>query len=677
MYDDKSEDNYESKDYDTDKYNNILSKALERANRYQSDDYYQRSRSMKDIRFCTIPGEQWSDDRLNQEFKNKPKLEFNLIHQIIMDSINSYLRNNMSVVFSPLNGTDGRDICDIAQKLYRSDFYYSNGNLAKLNAYKEASKGGMGAWRLTCKEEDEYSDNDYQRICFEPIYSASSMVFFDSDSKKQDKSDSKYCFVIHSITPDRAKEEYGFIPTPFPYAQYNSSIYNSFFTSPDVTYIAEYYICEDEEYKCYIYKDFMGNEYIYEEDEFDDLDEFELIGKKKFKEKKKKRRRVHKYILSGNKVLEDCGRIAGSEIPIIPVYGYYDWIDNSERFMGVGTLATDACKLINMNGSKLALLSASSPTKVPILFPEQVEGLKQVWARQNVNNYPYVLLNPIKDRQGNIVQPLGPVGQVDPPDIPPATLGSIDFANGMVDKILGRRDIAEDIKPDISGVALKRIQKNFDMKFYVLLENMKIAIARCGKVWLSMASEVYIEEDRRMKTIETDGMNYSSINLGEMVLNEDTGVLEKKYDFKKFKLDASVQVGYSSETEKEAVIESLISMLQVAATPEQKDIITSAILMNLTGEGLNGINNYYRMKLVRAGVEEPTEKERIKLQQEILSQKPTSEQKYLESEAQKSMAQAEKYKADAGLAVAKSIEIASKAKKNEAQTAKELLDLYR
>jgi hypothetical protein len=56
-------------------------------------------------------------------------------------------------------------------------------------------------------------------------------------------------------------------------------------------------------------------------------------------------RKVHKYVLSGAKVLEDSGYIVGKHIPIIPVYGKRWFVDNVERCCGHVRLAKDAQRL--------------------------------------------------------------------------------------------------------------------------------------------------------------------------------------------------------------------------------------------------------------------------------------------------------------------------------------------
>ena len=69
--------------------------------------------------------------------------------------------------------------------MYRSDERRTNGQEAYDNAFTEGLEGGMGCWRLTTKYEDEYDpESDLQNICFEPVFSACSMVIWDPDAVK-------------------------------------------------------------------------------------------------------------------------------------------------------------------------------------------------------------------------------------------------------------------------------------------------------------------------------------------------------------------------------------------------------------------------------------------------------------------------------------------------------------
>ena len=159
----------------------------------------------------------------------------------------------------------------------------------------------------------------------------------------------------------------------------------------------------------------------YSDEELDDeLDEIlEVTGFREVRQRKIKKCRVHKYLLSGGGIIDDCGYIAGRDIPIVPVYGKRWMVDGVERCMGHVRLAKDAQRLKNMQLSKLGEISALSSVEKPILTPEQVSGHEVMWAEDNVKQYPYLLINPITDANGNPTA-VPPTGYTRPPAVPPA-----------------------------------------------------------------------------------------------------------------------------------------------------------------------------------------------------------------------------------------------------------------
>jgi hypothetical protein len=128
------------------------------------------------------------------------------------------------------------------------------------------------------------------------------------------------------------------------------------------------------------------------------LDTLRATGFREVRQKAVKRRRVHKYLMSGAKILEDCGYIAGRCIPIIPVYGKRWVVDGVERCMGHVRLAKDAQRLKNTLLSWLAEMSMRFDIEKPILTPEQIAGHAVMWAEDNVKKFPYLLANAITDQ---------------------------------------------------------------------------------------------------------------------------------------------------------------------------------------------------------------------------------------------------------------------------------------
>ncbi|RBH43884.1 hypothetical protein C3F00_038670, partial [Pseudomonas sp. MWU13-2860] len=168
--------------------------------------------------------------------------------------------------------------------------------------------------------------------------------------------------------------------------------------TPDVIYVAEYYEVEDVKTKVVVFR-MLGQNEKDKKIPFDDLTdddraELKAMGYTEVRTRTKKQRRVRKWIHDGARVLEDCGYIAGPNIPVVPFYGKRAYIDNQERIMGHVRLAKDAQRLFNMQVSLLAIITALSPRRKPIFTHDQIRGHEVTWAEDNIKDNPYLLVNP-------------------------------------------------------------------------------------------------------------------------------------------------------------------------------------------------------------------------------------------------------------------------------------------
>jgi len=607
----------------------------------------ERLQCLEDRRFYSIAGAQW-EGNLAEQFNNKPRFEVNKIQLSVMRIINEYRNNRITVDFVSKDGTENDKLANTCDMLFRADEQDSGADEAYDNAFEEAVGGGFGAFRLRAVYEDEYEDeNDYQRIRIEPIYDADSTVFFDLDAKRQDKSDARICYVLSSMTRDAYIDEWNDDPSSWPKEVHQ---YQFDWATPDMVYVAEVYRVEETSEQIRIFQTIDGEEERYTEQDFDNDEELEVtldaIGTVEVRQKRVKRRKVHKYIMSGSGVLEDSGYIAGTQIPIIPVYGKRWFIDNIERCMGHVRMAKDAQRLKNMQLSKLGEISALSTVEKPLFTPEQVAGYEVMWAEDNLKNYPYLLLNTVTDANGN-ESLAGPIGYTKPPQIPPALAGLLQITEQDISDLLGNQEAGEEIASNISGRAVELIQNRLDMQTFIYMSNMSKGIKRCGEIWLSMARDLLVEPNRKMKGIGNQGQ-MSTLELGKPILNQETGEIEYENDLSQAKFDVSVEVGPSSSSKRAATVRSLLGMMQVSTDPETLQVLSAMAMMNMEGEGLGDVQDFFRKKLVRMNVVQPTPEEQEQLAQELeqLQSQPDPQSMYLEAEAAKSQAQAVKAQAD-------------------------------
>ena len=623
---------------------NVHQDALQEFGRIQSALRDERLQCLEDRRFYSISGAQWEGNLLDQ-FENRPRLEVNKIALSVIRIINEYRNNRVTVDFVSKDGVANDKLAEVCDGLYRADEKDSVANEAYDNAFEEAVGGGFGAWRLRADYEDHENDEDErQRILIEPIYDADSSVWFDLDSKRQDKSDAKVCFVIAGMTHSSYVDTWGDDPASWPKTVHQSEFD---WLTPDVVYVAEYYRVEEVGETVRIFETIDGSEERYTTYDFNEDEQLEemlaAVGTREVRQKRVKKKKVHKYIMSGSQILEDCGYIAGKCIPIIPVFGKRWFIDNIERCMGHVRLAKDAQRLKNMQLSKLAEISALSTIEKPIFVPEQVAGHQVMWSEDNLKQYPYLLVNPITDQNG--AQAVGgPVGYTKPPQIPPAMAALLQITEMDIDQILGTQSAGEEMTSNLSGKAVELIQTRLDMQTFIYMSNFSKAMRRCGEVWLSMAKELYVEDERKMKVIDvTDTVD--SITMMTPAISE-IGEVIMENDLSKASFDVDVDVGPSSSSKRSATVRALTGMMQITADPEMQSVLGSMAMMNMEGEGISEVREFFRQKLIRMGVVKPTEAEAEEMMAAMQNQKPDPNAVFLQAAAEEATAKAAKARAD-------------------------------
>lgn len=641
-----------------------------------------RLKCLQDRRFVYVEGAQW-EDGLRHQFENKPRFEVNKLHMACVRIFNEYRNNRISVDFRPKDDAADDDTAEFLNGLYRGDEQRSGGQEAYDNAFDEGVAGGMGAWRLRNTYTDEFDeDDDTQQIAFEPIYDADSSVFFDLGAKKYDKSDAKRCWVITSISREEYADEYGTTGENDPHRLIQSAttfrkvqkMTEFDWYTPDVVYIAEYYRVEEVKKKVHVFRLLNQNQKDVKVDEADLDDQtradMEATGYHEIRVRNVKRRRVHKWIHDGARVLKDEGIIAGPNIPVIPFYGKRAFIDNQERIMGHIRLGKDAQRLFNMVLSLIAVTAAQSPRQKPIFTPEQIKGHAETWANDNIDDNPYLLLNPITDENGQEM-PAGPIGMTQPPQVPPALAAIVELTSAAIQEVTGEQQAGEQVVSNVSAKAVELVQNKIDMMAFIYMDNFAKSMGRCGDVWLGMAREIYDEDDRRMTSVGKDGTR-STVRLRQPKVID--GVGQTTNDPTKGKYEVTTDVGPNFTSRRDATVRALIGMLEFIKDPQVASIITSLALTNMDGEGLDDLREFLHMQLVQAGVVKPTEVESKQMAQEKQEQAAAQAQQPPDPQSQYFLAAAQGEQARAGKARADTIKTLADAANSRANAIATLSD---
>lgn len=620
----------------------------------------ERALALEDRRFVSIAGAQW-EGVWGEQFENSIMVEVNKTAQGVEKIEGDYRSNRMIVNFRGVDKGASEETAETMNGMFRADFYVSKGQQAADNAFTEAVQGGMGAWRLMNVPEDPYDpDNERQRIAFGMIGDADQSVFWDPNSRLQDKSDAEWCIVVTAMATAAFKRKYGADKcTDWP--QGLMKYWRDWFT-PDVIRVAEYYVVEFKAEERYTLRNRATGE---ERNEWrsdldaDTLADLDVEGWQNLRTRRIKRKRIKKYVLSGAEILKAGVYIAGQEIPIVPVYGKRWWIDNMERSRGHVRLAKDAQRIYNSNASKLVEISATAPTERPIFDPEQVQGYEEEWGRANVDRLPYVRARALRADDGTIAV-AGPLGMITPPVLPPVTAALMQIAAADITEITASDDGAGQTQSNVSAEAMDIAAQRTDAKSQLYMSNMKDAWQRCGEIWQSMARDVYFEEGREVETMDDSGEQGTAV-LAEPH-TDDRGRYTIRNDITKGKYRVFADVTEATATRRDKTVKTLLNGAQVVAAfdPELAGMMTTTAILQLDGEGINDLQDALRKRALASGLVKPTPEEQQEIDQAAQEpQEPAPTDQLLvatarkeESAAAKNMAGIANVEADTALKVA-------------------------
>jgi len=629
-----------------------------------------RRQSLEARRFVTVPGAQW-EGVWGEQFEKSIRVEVNKVGRGVRKIETDYRQNRIVPDFRPDGDKADAETANMLDGLHRADSYRFKSQQARDNAVFEAIAGGFGAYRLTNEWEDEADkDNDYQRI--NPaalIVDADQSVFFDMNARLYDKADARFAFIRTAMTKDAFEEAFGEDEeagrrgyTDFP--DHSVRPQSDWFT-PDTVSIAEYYEMEEVSETLHVLKNKLSDEEkrIWASD----LMEGELAQMRRDgwadRRQNRKRRRVHKYVMSGAEILEDLGHIAGECIPIVPVYGQRYFVENQERWKGYVQDKMDPQRLYNSNVSKLAETNSLAPREVPIFAPEQMSpAISDQWARANIDRLAYLLAEPIRNDDNSIAH-MGPIGKLEPPQLSPVLASLLQIANG--DLLEDMEDSSEQIKANTSAEAMDLAATRVDAKSGIYLDNVRQSVQREGEIYLSMGRDIYADRGRKIDTMTEDGDDNQAVLMkmveGGRVINDLVNA--------KYKVVASVTE--ATATRRDKTVKAMLSAAEVAIQAQDPQLAQAAILTalaNMDGEGIDEFHDWCRKRGLDIGLFKPTDEERQAMDEaaenatpDPMAQVAEAQAAELASKAQKNTAEIAETEAATKLKEAQTIETLAKA----------------
>lgn len=651
----------------SDKLRDVHERALRRFDDAVLPQIPVRQAALLARQIAAIPGALWEGD-FGDQFDQVVKLDVHKLGRAIRKAETDYRQNRIVPDFRPAGGSSDNDTADTLDGLHRADSQHFKAQQGRDNAFSEACAGGFGAYRLTNEWADPLDkDSDEQRI--NPgaaIVDADQSVFFDPNAVLYDKSDARFAFVVRSLTPDAFEAQYD---DAVKQASWPEGVWRPGWDwfRPNFIAVAEYYEIEERDENVLIFElEATGEEQRHWQKDIgaEEIADLLALGWTE-RRRKAKRRRCHKYVLSGAEVLEDRGYIAGGNIPIVPVYANRAYVNGVEWFTGLLTSSKiDSARLYASMVSRLAEIQALSPHEKPIFTPEQMPpNLADMWARSNIDRHPYALVNPLTDPQSGQIISAGPIGKVEPPQVPQTLAALLEIANRDVteDDIDGADEVRANTSADAMDIAAARV----DAKSGVLLDNNRQSVQREGELYLAMACEVYVEEGRVVETMTEDGDD------GTAVLQQpyyDGDELKTRNDFANGKYKVIASVTEATATRRDRTVKQMLNVATIAVQAQDLEGAQAAVnvaTLNMDGEGLDDYLAWQRKRGINAGYVKPNEDEQREMSEaaEQAAQQPDptamvaeAQTEALRAGAQRDAANARKTAAEIPLVQAKTVE---------------------
>ena len=582
-----------------------------------------RTEATNDLYFSRVS--QW-DDWLSDYTTLQYRGQFDVVRPVVRKLVAEMRRNPIDVLFRPKDGADPNS-ADVLMGMYRTDMRHNTAKISVNIAVREQIEAGVGAWRLITEYEDQDPTSNNQVIRRVPIHEACTHVVWDSNSKQMDKSDAMHCTVINAMSRDGWKafaEKNGFDEDETPSFQNPDMNWLFPWLTSDVVYVGEHYEVEEKKETVFIYQDPLTGEPVsyFQRDIKDVIDELADKGMIKVAEKKVKRRRVYKSIITCTTILKDREPIAGEHIPIVPVYGEWSFAGDKEVYEGVVRLTKDGQRLRNMIMSFNADIVARTPKKKPIFWPEQIEGYEYMYGGND--DYPYYLLNRTDENNGDL--PVQPISYMENPEVPQANAYMLEAATNSVSQVATMGVDAEAANGQVAFDTVNQLNMRADLETYVFQDNLATAMRRDGEIYQSMVNDIYDVPRQVMMTLE-DGTE-KQVQLLTQAVDYKTGTVVTLNDIRG-RYECYTDTGPSFQSMKEqnrAEIQELLAKVP-PGTPEWQMLLLQYFTL-LDGKGVEMMREYANKQLVMMGLKKPETPEEIQMVEQAQQQpkEPSPEQ---------------------------------------------------
>jgi hypothetical protein len=588
-----------------------------------SEDMYDEARECQ--YFLEKKDGQW-EPQIIAKLGKRPRYTDDRCNPLVDAIAGEMEQNEYSIKITPTGGKASKDTAETIEGLIKNIENISGATLIYSSVSRSLVGAGLAGFEIT----QDYIDSDSfdQDLFIKPIEDFQNRVWFDDNSKLQDRSDAKFCWVLDEITRGEYEDKFPdgkmmSIGTPR-YAEV-------YYDKPDAISVCRFFYKKPVDIK--LVK--MSNGSVYRDDEdFAQLaDDLAANGITVTGNRVRKSFKVHQRIFDGGGWLTDEEETVFNLLPIVPFYGNFKVIDGKIVFRGAINKAMDMQRVHNMAISRQVEDVVLAPKPKYWGTVEQRRGHDSTISTLNTNanswqDYNHVDGIPPPYMQGGtqVNQALELLTQ--------SSASSISLSAGVYSPQLGDNANLQ------SGVALQKQIEKGDVSTLKYFSSMECGLKYAGKVIVGAIPNVY-DSTRQARILNEDGTSEIVI-LNQPMIDQQTGQPIIINDLSIGEYDVTVDIGAAFKNRKEQAREAILAIAQY--DPTVIELGRDVLLRNTDLPAMDDLADRARAIAISNNiipVDQLTDEERAAIEQQQSSQQQQPDPMMVAAEAEMQKAQAQ------------------------------------
>jgi hypothetical protein len=522
----------------------LLIRIRERCTAMIEGDRTNREDAKADIKFVSVPGEQW-DPAVKKARGTRACYEFDKLSIKAQRVINEMRANRPAGKVRAAEDGD-KATADVREGLCRNIANVSDLDTICDYAGVYQVEGGMGAWRVTT----EYVKTalNKQRIRAEPIPNPF-CLYWDEASTDPLKRDARDWCLVDSLPKREFTAKYGKKAKPVSFEPGECP------DDPDWDNEEDIRVCE------YWYKEPYKRElWLLANGKTIDpaKEEKRRPGTTQMLQVKAKGEvdcdRIMMCIASGDAIIEGPLEQAGTQHRFIVVHGAWKIVDGKPKWWGLVRKAKDAQRRYNVTQTAITETIASAPNSQFWATAKQSAGQTETWNRALTENLPFLLYN--GDPTAN-----GPPQRMQGPQIPSALMAESQIADQELKDVTGVYDAAlGERSNEKSGIAISRREQQTQLVNFNFPDNMAKGVQRTWEIFNDLIPEI-IDTEQMVRTLGVDGSE-EYIKVNTVGVDPNTGEPIMVNDLTTGEFDITVTVGPSFATQRQEASETYTQLIQ-------------------------------------------------------------------------------------------------------------------